>query len=763
MNADGTLAPDIIDTQLPRGAKILHGDGVLYFSFMAEDANGEPNVAIGVTDGDAWFLDSFGTTPSDLNIWQLADGRALVTWTAATGGDGDGQTIMAQMTAFGVPIGEAFIIDSNGVGNQSAVSIASLTDGRFVASWQTQSTDGNGLDIASQMFNPRSYTGTGGDDFWVGGELNDTIGGGEGSDTLIGGDGDDSVDAGGGDDDVHDGAGHDLADGGDGNDYYFASGTWADYDFAEDGNGRLLLSWAGDPAYGTKTLTGFETIHFTDNVELAARLDALPVNAGPTALSDDNSADAIVEASLHNAGDDFATGNVLDNDTDPNSVLGDRLTVTSVRFGAGSSVAVDGDGTAIAGTYGILTLFADGDYGYVLNNDSAAVQALATGETRTEQFTYSVADARALSALANLTITIAGRDDTDNAAPVAQDDAFATTARYLAITPSQLTGNDSDADSDTLHVTGISNVVGGTVIWNPTFQLYYFSAASGFSGTAQFTYAITDGFETDSATVRIDVSPTPDPYSPYHPLPDPYGPLVPSPPIEFYPTPEPQQPIPLSPPIQFTPLPDYHSDFQWHVFGTEKPDRIDLTHSHKHKSSVFPDYIYGFGGNDTIKAAGGSDTVDGGSGNDLLYGESGNDTILGGSDNDKLYGGAGEDTLTGQSGMDTLSGGGSADKFVFTSSLRASNVDTVSDFKHDIDLLQLESRHFKRIGATLDPSEFYAKAGATKAHDKSDRIVYDTKSGKLYYDDDGKGGHAAVHFATLSGHPKLDGGDFEIV
>ncbi|HYD06803.1 MAG TPA: calcium-binding protein, partial [Reyranella sp.] len=92
-----------------------------------------------------------------------------------------------------------------------------------------------------------------------------------------------------------------------------------------------------------------------------------------------------------------------------------------------------------------------------------------------------------------------------------------------------------------------------------------------------------------------------------------------------------------------------------------------------------------------------------------------------------------------------------------------SNVDTISDFKHDTDVIQLENSVFKTIGPTLEAGEFFAKRGATKAHDADDRIVYDKSTGKLYYDDDGKGGHAAVHFATLSNKPTLDHGDFAIV
>jgi hypothetical protein len=60
----------------------------------------------------------------------------------------------------------------------------------------------------------------------------------------------------------------------------------------------------------------------------------------------------------------------------------------------------------------------------------------------------------------------------------------------------------------------------------------------------------------------------------------------------------------------------------------------------------------------------------------------------------------------------------------------------------------------RRFGGSLAKAEFYSKSGATKAHDASDRIIYDTDTGKLFYDDDGKGGHDSVLFAVLSNKPQ---------
>ena len=62
------------------------------------------------------------------------------------------------------------------------------------------------------------------------------------------------------------------------------------------------------------------------------------------------------------------------------------------------------------------------------------------------------------------------------------------------------------------------------------------------------------------------------------------------------------------------------------------------------------------------------------------------------------------------------------------------------------------SRHLGRsVGA------FYSAAGATSAHDSTDRIVYNTTTGALFYDADGNqaGGDDAVQFAVLDNHPTL--------
>ena len=161
-----------------------------------------------------------------------------------------------------------------------------------------------------------------------------------------------------------------------------------------------------------------------------------------------------------------------------------------------------------------------------------------------------------------------------------------------------------------------------------------------------------------------------------------------------------------------------------------------------------------------------SDTLTGDKLANVLKGNNGDDALNGDKGNDMLDGGKHNDTLTGGLGNDTLTGGANNDVFVFNAKLGATNIDVITDFKHNADLIQLGANVFKTIGPTLDANEFHAKAGAIAAADKFDRIIYNTTTGDLYYDADGNkaGGKAAILFATLTTKPALlDHGDFSIV
>jgi Ca2+-binding RTX toxin-like protein len=159
--------------------------------------------------------------------------------------------------------------------------------------------------------------------------------------------------------------------------------------------------------------------------------------------------------------------------------------------------------------------------------------------------------------------------------------------------------------------------------------------------------------------------------------------------------------------------------------------------------------------------------VAGGDGYDDLYGTT---TLLGLAKNDVLYGGNGIDTLRGLGGNDLLDGGPENDNliggvgkdtFFFDAALGASNVDRITDFSVVDDTIQLENSVFSGL-TTTGPLASAAFWVGSAAHDSTDRIVYNSSSGALYYDADGSGAGAAVHFANLSTRPSLTYAQFTV-
>jgi Ca2+-binding RTX toxin-like protein len=160
-----------------------------------------------------------------------------------------------------------------------------------------------------------------------------------------------------------------------------------------------------------------------------------------------------------------------------------------------------------------------------------------------------------------------------------------------------------------------------------------------------------------------------------------------------------------------------------------------------------------------------ANTIIGNSGANLLNGGAGNDTLSGEAGNDRISGGAGDDTINGGIGADTLTGGIGRDIFYFNSALSKlsfTNIDKIEDFSVLDDTIQLENAVFTELGlfSTLSAGAFFIGAAA---HDRDDRIVYDSSTGSLMYDADGSDSGQAKAFAVLDVGLALTHDDFSIV
>ena len=229
------------------------------------------------------------------------------------------------------------------------------------------------------------------------------------------------------------------------------------------------------------------------------------------------------------------------------------------------------------------------------------------------------------------------------------------------------------------------------------------------------------------------------------------------------------------------------------------------------------DTLAGFAGNDMLDGRGGADTMLGGSGNDtyvvdnvgdittesssldgidlvnssvtrtlganlekltltgaavisgtgntlanVITGNSAANTLSGLSGADRLNGGAGGDRLIGGAGLDILTGGGGGDKFFFNSAPSAANRDTITDYNVAADTIQIENAVFIGIGGVGVLAAAAFRSGAVAA-DASDRIIYNSATGALYFDADGAGGAAQIQFATLSAGLALTAADFVVI
>ncbi len=214
----------------------------------------------------------------------------------------------------------------------------------------------------------------------------------------------------------------------------------------------------------------------------------------------------------------------------------------------------------------------------------------------------------------------------------------------------------------------------------------------------------------------------------------------------------------------------------------------------------------------TILGNNGANTIDGKAGADIMEGRNGNDTYIvdntgdtiveangGGSDwvaashsyvltasafveklsttwgggtasinltgnniTQTIIGNNGFNVLNGKFGNDTLTGGGGEDFFDFTFNRGgAGNIDTMTDYNVADDTIRLDNAVFTGLAnGYLAASAFAIGAAAV---DALDRIIYNSATGALYFDDDGNGAHAATQFATISSGLAMTEHEFYVI
>ncbi len=311
----------------------------------------------------------------------------------------------------------------------------------------------------------------------------------------------------------------------------------------------------------------------------AAAANSAPVANPDSVIAFEDGADLVID--------------VLANDSDADESDTKKVVAVDGPLLQGARVTVAADELSIS--YAVLRSF----------------QNLTAGETETETFSYTMADAEGAQSTAQVTVTVIGVND----APVAVDD-FESTRVTEDSGPLRfdVLRNDTDPDgdprgSDTKTVVSVdtttASTLGGVSIIEEGGALEYSvgdafqSLTAGQSAIDIFSHTIQDDSGVQrTATVEVTVIGADE-----HPPPG-------------------------------------------SLFGSAFDDVINTTSLPPlPRTTEGADIVYGLSGDDTIDAAGGTDTLIGGPGRDLLDGGAGDDFLTGNGDRDELTGAAGADTF----------------------------------------------------------------------------------------------------------------------
>jgi VCBS repeat-containing protein len=234
---------------------------------------------------------------------------------------------------------------------------------------------------------------------------------------------------------------------------------------------------------------------------------------------------SLVDVSGEHSGDVINTSSTDNYDTDPDS---DTLTVTAIRTGSVEDSGTAGSvGSALTGSYGQLTIAANGSYTYVVA-DNSTMDALDAGDIVTDTFNYTVSDGQGETDIATITITITGINDaptavadtdtvtangtvtdtTNSAGTLVSDDTDADASSSLYVTKiTHTNGNSSEVNYNSTKTSNAATIVGskGTLTFGSDGSYSYAANLNVTTGPDTFTYTLTDGTSATTATLTINV------------------------------------------------------------------------------------------------------------------------------------------------------------------------------------------------------------------------------------------------------------------
>ena len=257
-----------------------------------------------------------------------------------------------------------------------------------------------------------------------------------------------------------------------------------------------------------------------------------------------------------------------------NDAFGATPSIVATTDGAHGTVSINNNGTSGNTADDFVVYTPDADFN---GADSFTYTVTSGGVTATGAVNVTV---NAAADIVDDNVTV-NHDFGANNLNLLANDTFENSSRSIAAVGAASHGTTAINNNGTAGTT-----LDDFVVYTPT---------PGYSGLDAFTYTVTSGGVTETATVNITVSGS------------------------------------------SAVTPSASNDI---LSGSDSSDTIAAE-----------------GGDDLVNALGGSNLLYGNQGNDSLLGGDGNDTAYGGLDNDRLSGGAGKDLLFGNEGADTVDGG----------------------------------------------------------------------------------------------------------